>query len=610
MNVRSYACKCDCFIVKDAQFYYDLLNKGDKMFKKVTINVVIYALLIAIYPAFSLASADQQFNKLTNTYFNQIYFPYNPTQAVMLGLHQYDNQLEDYSKESHIQYSGKLKQIEAKIRALNAKTLSQTARDDRELILNHIQSQLLSIDKIRSWQKNPDEYSSGIANAAFVIIERPYKPLDERLQSLIIREQKMPAILAAARKNLVNPPKIYTEIALEQLPDLIKFFQTDVPAVFLQVKDTQRLKEFKQANQAVVDALLSYQQWLQVDLLPRSKGDFKLGKKVFAQKLQYDEMVDLPIATLLAVGRADLKKNQTAYDALKKELAKGESPDVWLKKFNANHPPASQLLPTFSASFAEIIQFIKQNKIITIPSSVEPIMEETPPFLRATTFASMDTPGAFETSATQAYFNVTLPSPAWTQAQQNDYLAAFNFPRIKNTTIHEVYPGHYVQFLWIQTLSDPIRKMFYSNSNVEGWAHYCEQMMLDAGFMQSGNLEQAKLMRLGQLQDALLRNARYVVAIEMHTGTMTYEQAIKFFMNEGRQSYSTAVMEAKRGTSDPLYLYYTLGKLQILKLRADLQAKLGDEFTLEKFHDDFMRVGPMPIKIVRRTMLGDDTPTL
>lgn len=580
------------------------------MFNKIAIKAVICSTLLIMKPACSLTVSDQQFHKLTDSYFNEVYFPHNPTQAVMLGLHQYDNQIENFSKENYTNYAIELNNIAVKIKAINPATLPQTARDDRELILNHIQSQLLSIGKIRSWQKNPDDYSSGIANATFVIMERPYKPADERLKSLVLRELKMPAILAAARKNLVNPPKIFTEIALEQLPDLIKFYETDVPAAFAQVKDVQLQKEFSQSNQAVIAALKSYQQWLHDKLLPRSHGDFKLGKQVFQQKLRYDEMVGLPIAKLSSVGRADLKKNQMAYDALKKELAKGEPPEVWLKKFNANHPPANKLLPVFSASFTELIQFIQQNKVITIPSDVEPIMQETPPFLRATTFASMDTPGPFETSANQAYFNVTLPSAAWTKAETNDYLEAFNFPRMKNTTIHEVYPGHYVQFLWIQQLSDPIRKMFYSNSNVEGWAHYCEQMMLDAGFMQDGNPEQAKLMRLGQLQDALLRDARFVVAIEMHTGNMSYEQAIKFFMNEGRQSYSTAVMEAKRCTSDPMYLYYTLGKLQIMKLRADMQTKLGQSFNLQKFHDDLMRVGPVPIKIVRRTMLGNDTPTL
>jgi len=182
--------------------------------------------------------------------------------------------------------------------------------------------------------------------------------------------------------------------------------------------------------------------------------------------------------------------------------------------------------------------------------------------------------------------------------------------------VHEAYPGHYIQFLWMHRIDDRVRKLIGANSNDEGWAHYCEQMMLDEGFGQPGsgsgakNEREAKLLRLGQLQDALLRNARFIVGIQMHTGQMSMEQAIDFFVTQGFQSREVGEVETKRGTSDPTYLYYTLGKLQILKLRADLQAREGSDFKLEQFHDDFMRQGFPPIKLVRRALLHDDSPTL
>jgi uncharacterized protein (DUF885 family) len=245
---------------------------------------------------------------------------------------------------------------------------------------------------------------------------------------------------------------------------------------------------------------------------------------------------------------------------------------------------------------------------------VQPILEETPPFMRATTTASMDTPGPFETHATEAYFNVTLPDPSMTPAEVEGYMHGFNVGTVISTAVHEAYPGHYVQFLWTPKAPTRIRKLLGASSNAEGWAHYCEQMMLDEGYGQPGaggkTEREAKFLRLGQLQDALLRNARFIVGIQMHTGHMTFDQAVAFFEKEGYQSHESGLIETKRGTSDATYLYYTLGKLEILKLRADLQKKQGAAFSLERFHDAFLGQGFPPIKIVRRALLGDDSPTL
>ncbi len=192
-------------------------------------------------------------------------------------------------------------------------------------------------------------------------------------------------------------------------------------------------------------------------------------------------------------------------------------------------------------------------------------------------------------------------------------MAQFSYPVISNVVVHEAYPGHYIQFLWMQKIHDRVRKLLGANTNVEGWAHYCEQMMLDEGLAQSvfpHDPRQQKFLRLGQLQDALLRNARFVVGIKLHTGQFTFDQAVDFFVNEGYQSRTVAEVETKRGTGDPTYLYYTLGKLQILKLRADLKAREGAAFNLKQFHDSFMQQGFAPIKIVRHAMLHDDSPTL
>jgi uncharacterized protein (DUF885 family) len=272
-------------------------------------------------------------------------------------------------------------------------------------------------------------------------------------------------------------------------------------------------------------------------------------------------------------------------------------------------------LQAFHDRFDSEVAFINSHHIITIPSTVQPVLEETPPFMRATTQASMDSPGPFEKNSTTAYFNVTLPEKDWTPQHIAEHMAAFNVGTVVSTSVHEAFPGHYVQFLWVNhTDLSTVRKLVTSNTNVEGWAHYCEQMMLDEGYGQPGagakDAREAELIRLGQLQDALLRDARFVVGIKMHTGQMTLDQARAFFVAEGYQSPSVGDVETKRGTADPTYLYYTLGKLEIMKLRSDMQKKEGASFSLQKFHDDFMRQGGAPIKIVRRAMLGDNSPVL
>jgi uncharacterized protein (DUF885 family) len=325
-------------------------------------------------------------------------------------------------------------------------------------------------------------------------------------------------------------------------------------------------------------------------------------------------MVDLPLDKLLEIGWADLRKNQQHFNEVAKELEPAKDPRAVLEELGQNHPAPDHLLDSFRATFDGLVAFIREHKIVTIPSDVRPILEETPPFMRATTFASMDTPGPFEKHATEAYFNVTLPDPSMTPEQVEGYMHSFNVGTVISTAVHEAYPGHYVQFLFTPQAPSRVRKLLGANTNVEGWAHYTEQMMLDEGYGQPGvgakDERESKFLRLGQLQDALLRNARFIAGIEMHTGQMSFDQAVEFFQKEGYQSKETAIVETRRGTSDPTYLYYTLGKLEIMKLREDLKKKQGAAFSLEEFHNNFLKQGFPPIKIIREAMLGDNSPTL
>ena len=586
-------------------------------------RLIAAAIMLMVSTTFSGANStmtptserhNPQWMHLVDRYFDTVYLPFNPTEGTSAGLHQYDSKLEDYSRAGVDRETAALHTYEKKVAAFPAANLNQWDDGDREFLLGTIRSQLLSLETIRLWQKDPDYYSSGITNSAFTIIERDYLPAEVRLASLIAREKQMPAALEAARANLVNPPRIYTEIAVEQLPGIIGFFQSDIPAAFTTVKDRKLLDEFHASNAAVIQALSSYQEWLKSDMLPKSNGDFRIGAATFSAKLRDDEMVDIPLDRLLEIAYADLHKNQEQFRQVAAELDSRKTPMQVLAELQADHPAPDQLLGKFQNTFNNLIQFIREKQIVTIPSDVQPTLENTPPFMRATTFASMDSPGAYETGSHKAYFNVTVPGSDETPQQREESMGAFNIGTIISTSVHEAYPGHYVQFLFMPQIHSRVRKILYSSSNVEGWAHYCEQMMLDQGYGGPGwgakDAREAKLIRLGQLDDALLRDARFIVGIQMHTQGMTIDQAVDFFQKEGYQTHATGLVETKRGASDPTYLYYTLGKLMILKLRADVQEKEGAAFSLEKFHDDFLLQGGVPLPIVRRAMLGNSSPVL
>ena len=558
----------------------------------------------------------QSFQTASDEYFDQIYFRYAPTSGTVAGFHQYDGRLEDYSAQAIDAEIKALKSFEVRMEAIHPENVKAdfVTRTDRDMVLSNIRSQLLTLETIRPWEKNPDNYSSACANGAFTLMERKFASPDERLRSVVAREKQMPALLDAARVNLKNPPHIYTEIAIEQLPDIISFFEKDVPVAFADARDAETKAEFQKSNAAVIRSLTGYLDWLRTDLLPRSKGDYRIGAEAFGKKLEYDEMVTTPLDKLLEIGWADLRKNQAHFNELARELEPGKDAAAVVEELGENHPAPDHLLEAFRATFDGLVSFIRTHNIVTIPSDVRPIVEETPPFMRATTFASMDTPGPFEAHATEAYFNVTLPDPSMTPAQVEGFMHSFNVGTVISTAVHEAYPGHYVQFLWTPQAPSKVRKLLGANTNVEGWAHYTEQMMLDEGYGQPGagakDERESKFLRLGQLQDALLRNARFIVGIEMHTGKMSFDQAVAFFQKEGYQSKETAMVETKRGTSDPTYLYYTLGKLEIMKLREDVKKKQGAAFSLQTFHNDFLRQGFPPVKIVREAMLGDQSPTL
>jgi uncharacterized protein (DUF885 family) len=566
---------------------------------------------LRIFFLFALAGAcfgqarDAEFNKLADRFFGELMFRFNPVAGTAAGFHQYDALLPSGSRAEIDAEIAALKRFEGEVRSFDPHGLSPGIAADRELVLAQIQGQLLELETIRPWEKDPDEYSSGATSAIFTIMSRSFAPPAERLKSTIARERLIPRVFQSARENLKNPPRIYTEIALQQLPGIVSFFEKDVPAAFRMVADAPLVAEFQKTNRAVIDSLNAYQAFLKNDVLPRSHGDFRIGAENYRRKLLYDEMVDTPLDRLLEVGTDNLRHNQAEFKRVAAQIDPKRTPEQILQEAENDHPAPGKLLESFRGVLGGLRDFIETHHIVTIPSPTPPIVEETPPFMRALTTASMDTPGPYEKVAKEAFFNVTLPEAGWPAKQVEEYMQGFNRGTILSTAIHEAYPGHYTQFLWMAQAPTKVRKLLGCGSNAEGWAHYSEQMMLDEGYG-NGDLK----LRLGQLQDALLRDARYIAGIQMHTGRMTMEQAVEFFVKEGYQTRPVAEKEAKRGTEDPTYLVYTLGKLQILKLREDYKKLKGGKYTLQEFHDAFMRQGFPPIKIVRRALLGNDSPVL
>ena len=527
-------------------------------------------------------------------------FTRHPSSATDLGVHKYDAVMDDLSQAAIAGETAALNAFAARLIAIDPSTLTPDAQLDREQLIRAMDAGILANTAIRQWAKDPDVYSAGVTNAAYVIMKRKFAPAADRLRSLVEREKKMPAFLDEGRKNLTAPAKIFTEIAVEQIDGNIRFFKNDVPVAFADVTDRPLLAEFAKTNGAVMGALAAYKTFLQKDVLPKAASSYALGAEIYAKALAANEMIELPLDELSKIAETNRQKNEEAFQSAASQIDATKGADAVLASMEREHPKPSELLKTSQAALDSIRQFIVNKAIVTIPPGDPATVKETPPFMRSTTSASMDTPGPFETARLDAFYNMTLPDPRGSAAAREDYMKSWYYAELANVSVHEVYPGHYIQFLYAKSFPSDVRKVFGASTNSEGWAHYSEQMMIDEGF-HAGDPKY----RLAQLQDALLRNVRFIVGIKMHTRGMTVDEATNLFETQGHQPHAISVQEAKRGAGDPLYGYYTMGKLMILKLRDDYKKQAGADYSLQKFHDAFIRLGPLPLPLVRKAMLGD-----
>jgi len=546
------------------------------------------------------SAAQAAFNKLVDEYFLASWKAY-PNSATDEGIHDYDDKMPDPSAAGVSRRIAEEKQFLHRFEAVDPSQLNKTSRIDLKMLIADAESELLELQDIQGWQRNPDHYSSIIFNSVFSLIKRNFAPLETRLKAVIAREKAAPSIIAAAKANLQKTPKIYTEIALEQLPDTIDFFKTTLPPEFADVKNEQLKSEFETANNNVIAQLKDYQTFLKQDVLPNSVADFAIGKENFRKKLLYNEMVDEPLDKVLADGYTELHRLQKEFvqTAAKIDPSK-PAPEVY-RTISLEHCAPDQLFNQVQKVLDNLHDQCRA--VVTIPAEDVLKVEETPPCERATTFASMDAPGPFEKKAKEAYYFVTLPEKGWDAKRVEEHMRFYCTLDLINTSVHEAYPGHYIQGLWVKQAPSKTRKLLGCGSNIEGWAHYCEQMMVEE---QPDNQK----LKLVQLHDALLRACRYIVGIQMHTAGMTMDQGKQFFVSEGYQEPANADREAKRGTSDPTYLIYTLGKLQILSLRDDYKKAKGNQFSLKQFHDDFLSQGMAPVKLIREALLSPDEKSL
>src|SRR5437773_10392929 len=541
-----------------------------------------------------------------DTYFNT-YLEWNPSAATSVGFHQYDGNIEDYSAAAVAKRIETLKLLQGQISGLPSRR-TPDEEIDIEILDGQIRAELVDLETLETWRHNPMNYVSVPGGAIDNLMKRNFAPAAERLRSVIARLKGIPRMIAAMKQNIDNPPHEFTDLALRIAHGSVGFFKSNVAnwAKDAAGNDTALLNEFAMANTAAANSLQEATNWLEKTMLPKSKGPYAIGADNFSKKLLYEEMVNVPLERILAIGEQNLEKDYEAFIETARKIDASKDPHEVMKSLSNEHPTEASLIPDAKKTVEGIIQFIRERKLISIPSQVRPTITETPPYARSGTFASMDTPGPYETKATEAFYYVTPPEKEWDGSHKDEHLRAYNPPVMNIITIHEAYPGHYIQFLNAKQFPTKTRKLISCGTNAEGWAHYSEQMMVEEGF---GNGDPR--VRLAQLEEALLRDVRYVVGIKLHTAGWTVEQGAKFFVEKAFQEPANAYEEARRGAYNPTYLYYTLGKLQIYKLRDDYQKAKGGSFTLQGFHDEFVKQGSIPIKLIRRILLpGDNGTTL
>ena len=568
---------------------------------------------LCLFRGFAAETEDGEYEAVAEEYIKG-YLSAHPLEGTALGLHEYDGKITDYSRLALDAELSRLRRFDDRLSKFDSGKLSSRQSIDLRILQAAVKKDLFAMQDMSVFERNPMVYAR--AADVNVYIKRNFAPLEDRVRSLAAIESQIPNILIAARTNLNDVlPKPYVELAIQIAKGSADFLKKDLVAAVGNLKDEQLRVAFHEANRKAANALNDYAAWLEREKLPKASMDFALGEEKFKRFLAQTEFVDLPPQKILEIGLEQLKAEQTAFAEAAKKIDPNKSPIEVFKQIQSEHPTPQNLIPDVAKDLEKIRKYVLSRRLVGIPSEVRAKVKETPQYLRATSFASMDTPGPFEKRANEAYYYVTPTENDWPEKQKEEWLTAFNYYTSDVVSIHEAYPGHYVQFLHLNASpASKVEKIFGSYAFVEGWAHYCEKMMLDEGYGSSTNstpseddVKRAAKYRMAQADEALLRLCRLCVSIKMHTQKMSLDEATKFFRENCYYEEKPARQEAMRGTFDPGYLNYTLGKLQILKLRDDYKAQQGDDFSLQKFHNELLDHGMPPIRLLREIMLKDQS---
>ena len=580
--------------------------------KTLSFAVLLLTLSLA-GTAFAAQTQDAEYEAVAEEYV-KTYLAAHPLQGTTLGFHEYDGKISDYSRLALDAELSRLRRFDDRLAKFDPAKLSLHQSIDLRILQAAVKRDLFEMQDMSIFERNPMVYAR--AGDVNVYIKRNFAPLEDRVRSLVAIESQIPNILIAARTNLDEKlPRPFVELAIQIATGSADFLRKDLVAAVSGLKDEQLSVAFQAANRKAATALSDYATWLEREKLPKASLDFALGEEKFRRFLAQTELVDLPPQKILEIGMAQLKAEQAAFAEAAKRIDPNKSPIEVFKQIQSEHPTSDKLIPDIAKDLDKLRKYVVNRRLVGIPSEVRAKVKETPQYLRATSFASMDTPGPFEKRATEAYYYVTPTEEDWPEKEKQEWLTAFNYYTSDVVSIHEVYPGHYVQFLHLnESPASKVEKLFGSYAFIEGWAHYCEKMMIDEGFGSAASstpteddVKRAAKYRMAQADEAMLRLCRLCVSIKVHTQNMSIDEATKFFQENCYYEEKPARQEAMRATFDPGYLNYTLGKLQILKLRDDYKAQQGDDFSLQKFHNELLSHGMPPIRLLREIMLKDQS---
>jgi len=523
----------------------------------------------------------------------------HPTNATFDGVHSHDDLLEDLSRSAIDGQIRDLGGFARRLAAIDPARLTEGERLERPALDASIRARLYELEIIRNWERNPQYYGDLLSTSLAGQVLFDYAPIAERARRVVSKLHQTKRLMQAARDNVREPAGIFVKVGLESLRGALRFIEDDLPRAFSALDDPFLLMDLADASTVAAQALSGAIEYFENDVAPRARGPFRLGRERLQEKLLLDEGITLDVDRLLAIATRELHATQEEFRRAASRLGGSDPATAWTRA-KMEHPAPGEVVATAQAQLEELATFITRNDLVTLPESAQVNVAPTPRFYRWT-FASMWTPGPFESRPLRAYYYITDADPSWSAERQEEHLRDFNYGALWAISIHEVYPGHFLHYQHLRQLSSTLRKsiLFSSTATVEGWAHYAEQMMVEAGFRRHD-----PQVKLGQLAEALIRLCRLIVGLRLHAEDMSVEQGVRFFRDEAYLEETSARREAERGTFDPSYVLYSLGKLMMLKLRDDYKASVGDRYSLRGFHDAVMANGTVPLWLHRDLLLG------